>query len=1025
MSAEPPNPVPKLPRRRNGREQACEPCRKSKMRCDHSLPICLNCQRRKLVEKCIYLPAPETRPHVRRSMSAALSTTAGYPRTLSEEAVNHTEPFMSEVSSEEDNPEGNTSILKPSSGFYGPTSFSAVFLDNENDLGSNVTSPTREEEPVLSPTDYMREANSSHLCLGVKVLSKIPDQSTCQKIFEFYSSVSYQGMDKGFHRQTLAFCMASLWSTFGMILRQPRSSRNLREMAKLLNKNTKSVLKDTACGDAWLASLSGRKLRWEMLGLLFATLGNTLLTILDTDGFWGSQSGQRGQRCPFALEMKERADECIQLSNQMDNINVLMVSLLFKRSILESQCTGDTSLMLWRQHGDLISATTGLGLHRSRDLPGSVSISSEMRRRTWAVVFCIDKTLASFTGRPPGLSHRYNSCPLPLDLDDEVLLQSKQDLAHAVSQLDENGWNTKGELYTATNLRANMIHGLLLSEVLELALGADSQYSDERLMDIKLRNEQTLLQYPSWLHFVKDTDAPQGVQWTRLGLRFRYLNCCLLLEQISNRRGQGNKQKLLDVAREMLELTVVLWTQRDQFRDQHYDYDFMIMFYGIPSSGVICVELMRQAKQPRSTHLHLPRSEVIPNLSLLVGFLDWVRPLAANSELCGRMRNEYTAGRREYIHALHEEYGPVVRLGPNEVSFSSGEAIKEIYTSGGGGYDKTEFYSLFKQFGYKTMFSTLFKSDHSQKKRHIAGQYANTNIMRPEVLGGIQERADVFIANCEKTEGLSTDVYVSLHCYALDCASHHLFHPHGTHSLEEESDLHLMQELSYHNSLQRYLTQYYFPALWKFFMSFSKPKRSPRSNEYVLRTSQISPESAKEREKEAPSPYSLLSKLHTSKFFQNDTEIAAECMDHMAAGIDTTGDALCFLIYQLCLPSSLAIQRMLQEAILSSSNDSELPYLDAVIKEGLRLFPPIPMSQPRYVPEKGRIIDGYYLPGRTIVSAQAWTVHRLESSGIFEKPSEFRPERWLFNASEGEKEKEMNRMFFSFGLGGRGCTGRQ
>lgn len=63
------------------------------------------------------------------------------------------------------------------------------------------------------------------------------------------------------------------------------------------------------------------------------------------------------------------------------------------------------------------------------------------------------------------------------------------------------------------------------------------------------------------------------------------------------------------------------------------------------------------------------------------------------------MYKEFTGQRREYIHELHREFGPVVRLGPNEVSFTSQEALKEIYQSGGSGYDKTEFYTLFKQFG--------------------------------------------------------------------------------------------------------------------------------------------------------------------------------------------------------------------------------------------------------------------------------------------------------------------------------------
>jgi hypothetical protein len=60
--------------------------------------------------------------------------------------------------------------------------------------------------------------------------------------------------------------------------------------------------------------------------------------------------------------------------------------------------------------------------------------------------------------------------------------------------------------------------------------------------------------------------------------------------------------------------------------------------------------------------------------------------------------NEYKGDRRLYIHDLHQRYGRIVRIGPNEVSFASTDAIKEIYTSSGTGYDKTEFYSLFIPF---------------------------------------------------------------------------------------------------------------------------------------------------------------------------------------------------------------------------------------------------------------------------------------------------------------------------------------
>lgn len=63
--------------------------------------------------------------------------------------------------------------------------------------------------------------------------------------------------------------------------------------------------------------------------------------------------------------------------------------------------------------------------------------------------------------------------------------------------------------------------------------------------------------------------------------------------------------------------------------------------------------------------------------------------------------HEFNRNRRLWIHELHKLYGPVVRLSPNEVSFANLDGIKEIYQSGGSGYDKTEFYDLFKQYNHR------------------------------------------------------------------------------------------------------------------------------------------------------------------------------------------------------------------------------------------------------------------------------------------------------------------------------------
>ncbi len=83
----------------------------------------------------------------------------------------------------------------------------------------------------------------------------------------------------------------------------------------------------------------------------------------------------------------------------------------------------------------------------------------------------------------------------------------------------------------------------------------------------------------------------------------------------------------------------------------------------------------------------------------------WLSPLARlpGPTLCALtrlplMHHEFTAQRTMFIHALHLKFGPVVRVAPDEVSFGSREAVKELYASGGSGYDKSDFYHLFSHF---------------------------------------------------------------------------------------------------------------------------------------------------------------------------------------------------------------------------------------------------------------------------------------------------------------------------------------
>lgn len=62
--------------------------------------------------------------------------------------------------------------------------------------------------------------------------------------------------------------------------------------------------------------------------------------------------------------------------------------------------------------------------------------------------------------------------------------------------------------------------------------------------------------------------------------------------------------------------------------------------------------------------------------------------------------HELRGTKRDWIHSLHLEHGPVVQIGRNEVSFASYTAAKQIYSSGNKEFRKTELYNLFEQDGH-------------------------------------------------------------------------------------------------------------------------------------------------------------------------------------------------------------------------------------------------------------------------------------------------------------------------------------
>ncbi|EFX04194.1 benzoate 4-monooxygenase cytochrome p450 [Grosmannia clavigera kw1407] len=381
--------------------------------------------------------------------------------------------------------------------------------------------------------------------------------------------------------------------------------------------------------------------------------------------------------------------------------------------------------------------------------------------------------------------------------------------------------------------------------------------------------------------------------------------------------------------------------------------------------------------------------------------------------------HEYGGNKRLWIHGLHLRYGPVVRVAPREASFGSATAMRDIYVTGGG-LAKTELYTLFEQGGKRNLFTALDKDEHKEKKKRFADRYSNTSVLRQPMLNLISERADVFVQQCTKTA--SADVYCYLHCYALDCVTAVCFDPHGTRSLEGGADGQMVQKLSYHDSRRTLVLQHYFPRLAALHARLSRAslKTGSRISEYAWGC-------MRQRDLSA---ITLGSRLQT----YGDDELAmsekvAECLDHIGAGIDTTGDTLCFLMHELSRPHNAARMARMTAELQAARGEHEktdrnsslhtLPYLDAVISEALRLWAPGTLPLPRYVPAGGCTVDGYQLPGGTVVSSQSFTLHRLHDD-VFPEPDVFLPERWL--AADGAAAR--NRHMFAFSAGPRMCIGK-
>ncbi|OWM71861.1 hypothetical protein CDL15_Pgr017744 [Punica granatum] len=148
--------------------------------------------------------------------------------------------------------------------------------------------------------------------------------------------------------------------------------------------------------------------------------------------------------------------------------------------------------------------------------------------------------------------------------------------------------------------------------------------------------------------------------------------------------------------------------------------------------------------------------------------------------------------------------------------------------------------------------------------------------------------------------------------------------------------------------------------------------------------------------------------------------------DMLAGGTDISSNTVEFAMAEVMnKPHILAkVQQELdtvvgKDNIVEESHTGKLSYLQAVMKEALRLHPPVPLLVP-LCPIEDTLVGGFIIPKGSRVFFNMWAVHRDPT--LWENPTEFDPERFL----DGKKTEDYNGndfTFLHFGTGRRICAG--
>ncbi|GLJ31856.1 hypothetical protein SUGI_0640980 [Cryptomeria japonica] len=168
----------------------------------------------------------------------------------------------------------------------------------------------------------------------------------------------------------------------------------------------------------------------------------------------------------------------------------------------------------------------------------------------------------------------------------------------------------------------------------------------------------------------------------------------------------------------------------------------------------------------------------------------------------------------------------------------------------------------------------------------------------------------------------------------------------------------------------------------------------------------------------------MLSMAETEGHTISRVDIKVMIMDMLNAGMETSVTLIEWAMSELLRnPATLArAQQEIESAVsrerrVKESDVISFEYLRCVVKETLRLHPPVPLLVPHESME-GCSVEGYFIPPKTRLFVNVWTIGRDEN--VWVDAHQFKPERFM-GSNKDVKGQDFD--LLPFGTGRRGCPG--